>query len=499
MKKIKLPRGTYQYDPNKQLGREGGFGIVYLGSDKSGNEVAVKKIKIEAEEASHRELTIVDELAGKNFEHILEVYDSGQDAESESYYIVMPKAEKSLQDYIDEKGTLTDNESIEILLQIILGLLEIPDIVHRDLKPDNVLLHDGKWKVSDFGIARFVEKATSKNTLKECLTPAYAAPEQCKLERSTNFTDIYALGCVGYTLLIGKPPFSGPTLEEFCYQHINEKPPRLEITNHTLANLLSLMLRKSPGVRPSGNRIKIILEKIKDIKIDKESNSALKELSEAASKVSRREAEKEATLRQEINKRQQRENIASEAYEILDEIFQTLLDKITDVAPNAKKVNSKHLKLDRAELTIHYMTYGKVINESAFSNAGWDVVAGCLIVVIQHQPNYTWGSNLWFMRTDPSSDYRWYEVSYMDTPTMSVGHEFTPFAIENIEDADYAASNIVHTYQIAWGPRPIDHEDIEDFYNRWTKLFANALEGKLRHPRSLPLPNDYFKKNPFII
>lgn len=50
-------------------------------------------------------------------------------------------------------------------------LSELPDIVHRDLKPQNVLFHSGRWKVADFGIARFVEETTSVRTLKDCLSP----------------------------------------------------------------------------------------------------------------------------------------------------------------------------------------------------------------------------------------------------------------------------------------------------------------------------------------
>jgi len=74
-----------------------------------------------------------------------------------------------------------------------------------DLKPDNILYHDGKWKIADFGIARFVEEATASNTLKEFLSPWYAAPEQWRLERATHGTDVYALGCIAFCLLTGKP------------------------------------------------------------------------------------------------------------------------------------------------------------------------------------------------------------------------------------------------------------------------------------------------------
>ena len=63
-----------------------------------------------------------------------------------------------------------------VLLEMVQGLSEVGEIVHRNLKPDNILYHEGLWKIADFGIARFVEEATASNTLKDCLSPFYAAP-----------------------------------------------------------------------------------------------------------------------------------------------------------------------------------------------------------------------------------------------------------------------------------------------------------------------------------
>jgi eukaryotic-like serine/threonine-protein kinase len=73
----------------------------------------------------------------------------------------MAHADRSLQDEIDERGPLTLGEAVEVLIHVSDGLLEVQDVVHRDLKPGNVFKHDGRWKVADFGIARFVEVSTS--------------------------------------------------------------------------------------------------------------------------------------------------------------------------------------------------------------------------------------------------------------------------------------------------------------------------------------------------
>ncbi|MEE9354409.1 MAG: protein kinase, partial [Methylococcaceae bacterium] len=127
----------------------------------------------------------------------------------------MPCAEQSLEQKLIKDGAIGDIEAVSILHEIALGLLEVKDLVHRDLKPGNILYFDSAWRVADFGIARFIEESTSARTLKECLSPPFAAPEQWRLERTTNATDVYALGCIGYALLTGNQPFSGPAREDY--------------------------------------------------------------------------------------------------------------------------------------------------------------------------------------------------------------------------------------------------------------------------------------------
>jgi eukaryotic-like serine/threonine-protein kinase len=150
---------------------------VYEGQDANGRAFAVKRLHLSAASAAHRELTIADELATRTLTHVLPVLDAGQDPDTGSYFLIMPRADQSLDQYIRAKGTpLGVTDAVRLLRQIVAGLAEVPDIVHRDLKPGNVLLHENQWKIADFGIARFVEDSTSLNTLKDCLTPALRRP-----------------------------------------------------------------------------------------------------------------------------------------------------------------------------------------------------------------------------------------------------------------------------------------------------------------------------------
>lgn len=152
MQRIKLRNTSWEYDPSVKLGPIGGFGTVFLGHDKSGRDVAIKKLHISANSAGNRELVISEELEGKTLPHVIPFYDSGIDAETTGYFVVMAKAESSLQQRID-RGPTPENETATILSDIAQGLREADNIVHRDLKPGNVLYHENSWKLADFGIA----------------------------------------------------------------------------------------------------------------------------------------------------------------------------------------------------------------------------------------------------------------------------------------------------------------------------------------------------------
>ncbi|MGI0069460.1 MAG: protein kinase domain-containing protein, partial [Nitrosopumilaceae archaeon] len=170
MQTIKLNKKTWKLDTNSVLGSPGGFGEVFRGAGENG-DVAIKRLKVTASEAAHRELQIVRSLSERVLNHVVPILDYGQDADSDRYFIVMPICDKSLQDEIAKRGTISPNETIEIIISILKGLSEVRDVTHRDLKPPNVLLCVSEWKIADFGIAKFVEDSTSLETLRSSLTP----------------------------------------------------------------------------------------------------------------------------------------------------------------------------------------------------------------------------------------------------------------------------------------------------------------------------------------
>lgn len=487
MKIIRLPHGEWSYDPSQPLGPEGGFGTVYAGEGKETGPVAVKRLKLSAQDAAHREMRIGAELVGRSFAHVVPVYDAGEDAESGSYFLVMARADQSLQDEIVDRGRFEDSEAIAVLRQIAEGLSEVGQLVHRDLKPGNVLLHAGNWKVADFGIARFVEDVTSARTLKACLSPQYAAPEQWRLERASHGTDVYALGCIGYALLTGAPPFPGPLMEDYSHQHQHDEPTVLDGHDGRLRSLLAMMLRKTSQARPGIPRVITLLTQGTG-PADRAGGFAA--LGEAGAAVAEREGADEARASASRSGAQSREQMAEDATALLRTIVGELIERVVLAAPAAKAMTNRlGVRLGDAELRVSPL--GRVLAADAFAQSQWDVVTGATIAVRQAEPRYDWSASLWYARLSGVDDFRWHEVSYFVNPlarSERMRHEFAPFALtDDLRHADEAAAPVLGTFQFAWGPQAVDDEDADAFFDRWAGLLARAAKGELSYPRQLPL------------
>lgn len=478
---IKLPTGVFEYDPAKPLGKPGGFGIVFSGKTESGNDVAIKKLHVSAANVAHREFRIADELKGNSYEHVIPFIAAGEDADSGDYFLVMAKAEGSLQGAIVKSGPHSDADAASVLLQIVKGLIEVGELVHRDLKPDNILFHEGKWKIADFGIARFVEEATASNTVKNCLSPYYAAPEQWKLERATHATDVYALGCIGFALLTGKPPFIKDPAEE----HQKAGVPTFTCLDSRLSSLINMMLRKLPPTRPTLSRIRELLGEIVSKPQQAKKENSLAALAHSAARVADNEQRIQAQQQAEASSRQARLQLAKSAFEILAENLERLWGKVHSQAPNAIRrpsASAFQCALGQGSLEVD-LSRQNHLEPGLFGQSRWDVICTSQIKVSQARPEYIWSACLWYMKLPGVNEYRWYEVSYWS----SHGNNYQPFAISDFRNADIAASNVMGLVNIAFGPDPIDDEKEDDFHDRWIWLLAKATEAQIRYPRTMPI------------
>ncbi|HJS48282.1 MAG TPA: protein kinase, partial [Gemmatimonadales bacterium] len=147
-------------------------------------------------------------------------------------YYVMPYIEgESLRAKLAREKELPIAEAVEILRDAAEALAEAhrQGIVHRDIKPDNILLSRGHGMVADFGVAKAVAESGRGGTLTSIGvalgTPTYMSPEQAVADPHTDHrADIYALGCVAYEMLSGRPPFDAGTPQAMIAAHVTQQP-----------------------------------------------------------------------------------------------------------------------------------------------------------------------------------------------------------------------------------------------------------------------------------
>jgi tRNA A-37 threonylcarbamoyl transferase component Bud32 len=207
-----------RYSVERQLG-EGGMATVYLARDvRHDRRVALKVLKPElaAVVGAERFLTEIRTTANLQHPHILPLFDSGQ-ADGMLFY-VMPYVEgESLRERLDRERQLPVDEAVRIATNVAeaLDYAHAQGVIHRDIKPANILLQAGKPVVSDFGIALAVSAGGGGRLTETGLslgTPHYMSPEQATGDsRVGRATDVWALGCVLYEMLVGEPPYTGGT------------------------------------------------------------------------------------------------------------------------------------------------------------------------------------------------------------------------------------------------------------------------------------------------
>jgi serine/threonine-protein kinase len=251
-----------RYEKERALGK-GGMAVVFLARDKKlDRRVALKVLSPEiasptARERFLREIRITARLQHPN---ILPLIDSGL-AGGLAYY-VMPYVEgDSLREHISFQGKLTGFAAARLARGVARALshAHAQGVVHRDIKPENVLISSGQAVVADFGVAHAMagcgaQDGTLTMAGSAIGTPAYMSPEQAEGRSDLDGrSDVYALGCVLFEMLTGRPPFVGATPSSVMNQHLVTPPPPLRGLNaeapEALAAIVDRALRKRPEER----------------------------------------------------------------------------------------------------------------------------------------------------------------------------------------------------------------------------------------------------------
>ena len=238
----------------------GGMGTVYRARHEVvGRDVAIKFLSPDLAIDPHNRQRFLREAKAANridHEHIIDITDYGE-TDDGLVYLVMEFLDGEPLSRVIERGPLAPYRAVDIAMQMAAALARAHelDVVHRDIKPDNVYVlrraAGGDFvKLLDFGLAKMKGemRLTARGTVFG--TPEYMAPEQARGRHITGKADLYALGCVLYEMLCGRPPFSG-SAPDLVLKHIREPVPPLSVPGipPELEALVMRLLEKDPARR----------------------------------------------------------------------------------------------------------------------------------------------------------------------------------------------------------------------------------------------------------
>ena len=463
-----------------QIGR-GGFGRVFEAVGDDGRLAAAKLIP--KEPGADRELLFEDLMGVRR---VVPIIDSGE--WEANWVLVMPRAAKSLRTHLTERGSLSAEETVAILSDVAMALADLRGrVIHRDIKPENLLFLDGQWCLSDFGIARYAEASTAPDTHKWAWTPPYNPPERWRGERATPASDIYSLGVMAFEMLSGRWPFVGP---DFRSQHLTEDSPPLTGCPALLASFVTECLFKAANVRPTAANLLARLALI-----FRPSSPGAGHLQAANQAQVQRIANETAVQSAARSASERRREIVASATKALAIVAERLGQSIRDNAPAAAWQPAQRggllgssVRLGPATLCLSSVEHSRD-DVWRYWRPGFQLIAHAAIDVRIPPDRYDYegrSHSLWFCDAQESGVFRWYETAFMISPLIPKRGRQDPFALPPGEEAGKALSPGLAEVQVAWPFTPVEPGNEVEFLERWMAWFAQAAQGQLGNPSSMP-------------
>lgn len=258
------PRVVGSFRLHRRLGA-GGMGVVYLGSDKKGQRVALKVIRPDLAEDQEfrsrfaREVSAARRIRGGCTARLVAADLDAERPWFATQYVPGP----SLHDKVADDGPLGAADAAAVGAALSEGLVAVHEagVVHRDLKPSNILLSPKGPRIIDFGIAWATGASTLTHVGTAVGSPGFLAPEQVRGAAVTPATDVFSLGATLAYASTGDSPFGHGSSEVMLYRVVHEEP-HLHGVPDALAPLVRACLAKDPEERPSTLQLSLRLKEI---------------------------------------------------------------------------------------------------------------------------------------------------------------------------------------------------------------------------------------------
>lgn len=236
----------------------GGMGVVYLASDASGREVALKLVREElAADPGFRARFAREVRAGQRVGGMCTANFLDADLESPRPYLVSEYVPGgNLADYVAQHGPLEGDRLIGLAVGLAEGLVAMgaAGVIHRDLKPTNVLMGERGPKIVDFGISVAADGTSLTQTGAVVGSPSWMAPEQAQGRETTRAVDVFSWGATVAFAATGRQPFGEGRPDAVIYRVVHEEPDLAGI-DPRLAPLVGSALAKNPAERPTADAL----------------------------------------------------------------------------------------------------------------------------------------------------------------------------------------------------------------------------------------------------
>ncbi|KAM8708019.1 hypothetical protein ACLKA7_015053 [Drosophila subpalustris] len=246
-----------EFEVQHLLGK-GGFARVYKAKClRTHQDVAIKMIDkklIQGSGLSNRVRQEVEIHSRLKHPSVLQLYTFFQDANY--VYLVLELADNGeLHRYMNQqmKRPFTEEEASSILRQVVAGLLYLHshNIMHRDISLSNLLLtRDMQVKIADFGLATQLKRPDERH-MTMCGTPNYISPEVVSHLSHGLPADLWSVGCMLYTLLVGRPPFDTDAVQSTLNKVVHSDYTMPTHLSYEVRDLIDKLLRKNPHERIS--------------------------------------------------------------------------------------------------------------------------------------------------------------------------------------------------------------------------------------------------------